>query len=126
MSSVEHNIKHAIETALTEHERKQNTGHPLNPNTVLTPIMTHATDIFNNGPIHLRAGEDGLKEDTYLDWSEPMTLLFANTRDLNEGFLHRDPNLVRRSLFQAVANIEALKTYLVAQNVIDAPEKVES
>lgn len=120
MSSVEHNIKHAIDTALTEHEKKQKTGHPLNPNTILTPIMVHPRDIFDNGPVHLRAGEDDNEEDTYLDWSEPMTHILADTRVLHEALLHRSPGEVRGALFLIEARISELKRYLVARDVIDA------
>ena len=120
MSSVEHHIKTAINTAFTEYEKKQKSGHPLNPNTVLTPIMVHPTDIFDNGPVHLRAGEDGNTEDTYLDWSEPMTCLLADTRTLNEALLHRSPGEVRGALFLIEARLRELKLYLVARDVIDA------
>jgi hypothetical protein len=116
MSNVAHQAKAHAEQ---EHQTEVKRGHPLNPNTVIEPVMIHPKNIFDNGPIHVRAEASGTGEDTYLDWSEPMTELLHRTRDLNEALLHRDPNAVRGALFQVEANVEALKLYLVAKDVID-------
>ncbi len=81
--------------------------------------------MFNNQPIAL--GNDTNGNGSYLDWSSPITTIMNETRNLNEGLLHRDPNQVRKALFILDQNYSFLKAYLSHPDVgVIAPAVVEA
>lgn len=75
--------------------------------------------IFNNGPIHIKAAQSETGEDTFLDWGEPITLLRYDVTSLTEALQHRDPNQVRIALHSIETQMDLLKKYLAARDVID-------
>ena len=93
---------------------KAHEAHAIHPKTV-----SLKRPIFNNGPIHIRAADSETGEDTFLDWGESVTLLRHDVIALTEGFQHCDPDQVRIALHSVEKQLELLKKYLVARDVID-------